>query len=96
MSLRLPNNWEEDHAKKLFIVAKGEDRVRQIDHFRGDNTFNRPAAMKSVQEARELSISRNCSIVELFQMVKRVLIIAVICKLRIIGAISLEQHICEL
>ena len=67
MSLRLKNNWEEDHAKKLFIIAKGEDWVRQIDHFRGDKSFNRHAAIKSVKEARELSMSTlqklyNCGI----------------------------------
>ena len=67
MSLRLPNNWRQDHAQKLYIIAKGEDWVRQIDHFRGDKSFNRHAAIKSVQEASLLSISTiqklyNCGI----------------------------------
>ena len=66
-SLQLPLNWEQDHAGKLFIIAKSEDWVRQIDDHRGDTTIDRPAAIKSVKEARELSKSTlrklfNCGI----------------------------------
>ena len=67
MSLQMPVNWEQDHARKLFIIANCEDWVHQIDEHRGDITIDRPAAIKKVIEARELSKSTlrklfNCGI----------------------------------